>query len=51
MSKIQMSIQDKSLMLCLEVLRERRVEESKGKESNGEESRGKWLTSTLFGCF
>ena len=35
-----------ALMLCLEVLRERRVEGSRGKES-----RGKWLTSTLFGCF
>ena len=26
-------------MLCLEVLRERKVEESRGKESNGEENR------------
>ena len=38
-------------MLCLEVLRERRVEGSRGKENSGEESRGKWLSSTLFGCF
>ena len=40
-----------SLMLCLEVWRERRVEGSKGKKSNGEESRGEWLSSALFGCF
>ena len=43
-------------MLCLEVLRERRVEESREKESrekesSGDESREKWLTSILFGCF
>ena len=30
----------KSLMACLEVLRGRRVEGSKGEESSGEESRG-----------
>jgi len=28
------------LTICLEVLRERRVEGSRGKESSGEESRG-----------
>ena len=37
--------------LCLEVLREKRVEGSREKESSGEESRGEWLFSTLFGCF
>ena len=40
-----------SLMLCLEALREMRVEESRGKESSGEEIRKEWLSSTLFGCF
>ena len=40
-----------SLMLCLEVWREKRVEESRGEESSGKESRGEWLSSTLFGCF
>ena len=38
-------------LLCLEVLREKRVEGSRGKESSGEESRGEWLFFTLFGCF
>ena len=38
-------------MLCLEVLRERRVEWSKWNESSGEESKGERLSSTLFGCF
>ena len=26
-------------------------EESKGEKGSGEESKGKWLSSTLFGCF
>ena len=38
-------------MLCSEVLREKRVEGSKGNESSEEENRGKWLSSALFGCF
>ena len=43
-------------MLCLEVRRKRRVEESRGEESSGEESsgeesRGEWLSSILVGCF
>ena len=35
-------------MLCLEVWRERRVEESRWEKSSEEESRGEWLSSTLF---
>ena len=42
---------EENLMLCLEVLGDRRGEGSKGEESSGEESRGEWLSFSLFGCF